>query len=79
MYHYHMPYHTIIQLALTCQLFAPSTLRVTFETEGQGKFTKEEINEIVARDASGKVIELRLPQKVVLIANHQVRVFYPDM
>ncbi|KAH7924889.1 hypothetical protein BV22DRAFT_1034681 [Leucogyrophana mollusca] len=54
------------------QLFAPTRLSITFETEGQGKFTEEEIQRIVERDASGKVTALRLPTKSVIIANHQV-------
>lgn len=54
------------------QLFAPTTLRITFETEGLGKFASEEIEEVAVRDASGTVVELRLPKKMVIIANHQV-------
>ncbi|KAI6158758.1 hypothetical protein EDD17DRAFT_1779270 [Pisolithus thermaeus] len=37
-----------------------------------GKFTLEEIQQIVRRDASGKVIALNLPPKLVIISNHQV-------
>ena len=55
-----------------CQVFAPTKLRITFETEGIGAFTAEQIEEIVVRDQSGKVSELRLPPKMVIIANHQV-------
>ncbi|KIJ68231.1 hypothetical protein HYDPIDRAFT_24530 [Hydnomerulius pinastri MD-312] len=54
------------------QWFAPTRLSITFETEGQGKFTEEEIQRIVERDASGKVIALHLPSKSVIISNHQV-------
>ncbi|EJC98701.1 acyltransferase-domain-containing protein [Fomitiporia mediterranea MF3/22] len=57
---------------LMCQLFAPTSLRVTFETEGIGAFTPEQVEQIVVRDASGKVVELRLPPKMVIIANHQI-------
>ncbi|KAL5536028.1 hypothetical protein ACEPAF_4122 [Sanghuangporus sanghuang] len=57
---------------LMCQLFAPTTLRVTFETDGLGAFTPEQIQQIVVRDSSGKVVELRLPPKMVIIANHQI-------
>lgn len=54
------------------QLFAPTSLRVTFETEGLGKFTAEEIEDIAVYDSSGIVIELCLPKKMVIVANHQV-------
>lgn len=55
------------------QWFAPTKLSITFETEGQGKFTEEEIQSIVERDVSGKIIALHLPSKCVIISNHQVR------
>lgn len=55
------------------QWFAPTKLSITFETESQGKFTEEEVQNIVARDAAGKVIGLHLPSKCVIISNHQVR------
>ena len=56
------------------QWFAPTKVSITFETEGQGKFTEEEIRNVVERDASGKVVALRLPSKCVIVSNHQVRV-----
>ncbi|KAL4267625.1 Phospholipid/glycerol acyltransferase domain-containing protein [Pleurotus pulmonarius] len=59
-------------LILACQWFAPTTLRITFEEQGQGRLTESEIDQIVARDESGKVIGLKLPKKSVLIANHQM-------
>ena len=46
---------------------------IVLETEGQGAFSPEEIEGLVQRDGSGKVIALGLPKKTVLIANHQVR------
>lgn len=55
-----------------CQWFAPTKLVVTFETEGQGRFSDEEIQKLIQRDETGRVIALNLPQKTVLIANHQV-------
>lgn len=55
-----------------CQLFGPTTLRITFESEGLGAFTKEDVERYVLRDANGEVSELRLPKKLVIIANHQV-------
>jgi hypothetical protein len=54
------------------QLFAPSKLVITFETEGQGKFSSLEIENIAVRNANGEVIGLHLPNKSVIIANHQV-------
>ena len=58
---------------LMCQWFAPTKLVVTFETEGQGRFSPEELRGLVERDETGRVIRLHLPKKTVLIANHQVR------
>lgn len=55
-----------------CQWFAPTKLRVTFETQGSGKFSKEEIERIVVKNAKGEVAFLNLPTKFVLTANHQV-------
>ncbi|EKM83713.1 hypothetical protein AGABI1DRAFT_32690 [Agaricus bisporus var. burnettii JB137-S8] len=54
-----------------CQWFAPTELRVTFETQGLGKFSKEEIERIVVKNVNGTVT-LNLPTKFVLTANHQV-------
>ncbi|THH10539.1 hypothetical protein EW145_g1245 [Phellinidium pouzarii] len=58
-------------ITLACQLFAPTTLRVTFETDGIGAFSLEEIENVVERDASGNIVRLCLPKKLVIIANHQ--------
>jgi hypothetical protein len=55
------------------QWFAPTRLVVTFEKDGQGRFTQEDIDRIIVRDNSGKVVGLDLPKKSVFIANHQVR------
>lgn len=57
---------------LMSQWFAPTKLVVSFEQEGQGRFTEEQIAQVVERDAKGRVVGLRLPQRAVLIANHQV-------
>ncbi|KAG2146540.1 acyltransferase-domain-containing protein [Suillus bovinus] len=54
------------------QWFAPTRLSITFERVGPGKFSEDEIKHIVERDASGRVVALRLPSKTVVIANHQV-------
>ena len=59
-------------IVLTTQLFGPTTMVVSFEREGLGRFTPEELERLVVRDDAGKVIALNLPQKAVLIANHQV-------
>lgn len=56
-----------------CQFFAPTTLKITFETEGIGAFTEKEAEQLVRRNVSGEVVELVLPKKMVIIANHQVR------
>ena len=53
-----------------CQWFAPSTIRVTFEKEGMGKLVDLDI---VRRDEQGDFDYLDLPQRFVLIGNHQVR------
>ena len=55
-----------------CSWFAPTNLVITFETKGAGKFTQEEVEKLVEKDAQGN-ISLNLPAKSVLIANHQVR------
>lgn len=60
---------------LMCQWFAPTKLSVTFETEGKGRFTPEEIEDAVIRGPRGELLSLNLPTKFVLIANHQVRHF----
>lgn len=57
---------------LASQWFAPTKLVVTFEQDAEGRFTDEQIQEIVQRDPAGKVVGLDLPQRAVLIANHQV-------
>ena len=61
-----------LPIVLMCQWFAPTKLRITFETQGLGSFTPEQINSYIIRDADGKVIALDLPTKFILIANHQV-------
>ena len=57
---------------MTCSWFAPTNLVITFETKGPGKFTQEELEQLVEKDSKGK-ISLNLPTKSVLIANHQVK------
>ncbi|KAI0047800.1 acyltransferase-domain-containing protein [Auriscalpium vulgare] len=58
-------------LILMCQWFAPTRLVVTFEQEGPGALTEEQIKDVVQHDDSGRV-QLNLPQKAVIIANHQM-------
>ena len=61
------------------QVFAPTTFRITFETEGAGKFTPEEVENIVIRDKkTHEVIGIDLPDKMVFIANHQVCHYEPS-
>ncbi|KAH7883775.1 acyltransferase-domain-containing protein [Phlebopus sp. FC_14] len=57
---------------LSNQWFAPTRLSITFESQGLGKFTQEDVQNIVERDASGKVVALHLPSKSVITANHQI-------
>jgi hypothetical protein len=57
---------------LMCQWFAPTKLAITFETEGMGALTKEDIDRYIIKDENGNPIALDLPTKFVLIANHQV-------
>ncbi|KAI0094604.1 acyltransferase-domain-containing protein [Irpex rosettiformis] len=59
-------------IVLVSQLFAPTTLAVTFQREGSGSFTDQEIERVVGRDSSGRVVSLHLPERAVLIANHQM-------
>jgi len=47
-------------------------LIVSFEREGRGRFTDDELEKIVVRNRTGRVVELRLPRKAVLIPNHQI-------
>lgn len=61
---------------LMCQWFAPTKLKVTFETEGKGKFNAEDVERLVVRNKSGEVAYLNLPTKFVLISNHQVRCLF---
>jgi len=57
---------------LMCQMFAPTQLSITFETEGKGRFTAEEIERVAMRNAAGDVVSLNLPTRFVLISNHQI-------
>ncbi|KAJ7492889.1 acyltransferase-domain-containing protein [Mycena latifolia] len=59
-------------LILMCQWFAPTKLVISFEREGKGSFTPEQIEQIVIKDENGQVVYLDLPTKFILIANHQV-------
>ncbi|KAI0321680.1 acyltransferase-domain-containing protein [Amylostereum chailletii] len=59
-------------LVLMCHWFSPARLIVTFEGDGPGAFSQEELLDLVVRDKKGAVTALNLPQKSVLIANHQV-------
>ncbi|KAF7982033.1 hypothetical protein HWV62_30292 [Athelia sp. TMB] len=57
---------------LTTQWFAPTTLRLTFETAGQGALSPAQLETLVERDAAGRVVRLRLPEQSVLVSNHQM-------
>ncbi|QRV83363.1 acyltransferase [Ceratobasidium sp. AG-Ba] len=52
-------------LVLMCQWFAPTSLVITCEG-GNG------IEDVVVRDETGRVTELRLPPQVVMMPNHQI-------
>ncbi|KAF8272976.1 acyltransferase-domain-containing protein [Lactarius quietus] len=59
-------------LILMSQCFAPTRLTITFELHGPGAFSQDEIDNIAVRGSDGHVLSLRLPQKSILVANHQV-------
>ena len=52
-------------------------MHITFEREGPGAFTDEELDTMLTRDARGKISGLNLPKRAVLISNHQVRAQHP--
>lgn len=66
-------YFLTSMVVLSFQWFAPSKLVVTFEREGPGAFTDDEVEGLVVKNTKGRVVKLNLPHKSVLIANHQVR------
>jgi hypothetical protein len=55
-----------------CQWFAPTKVIVTFERDGIGKFSDEDLERHVLKNTKGEVVGLDFPTKFVLIANHQV-------
>lgn len=57
------------------QIFGPTTLLISFETEGVGALSQEAVERIAVRDKTGRVVGLRLPQKAAVIANHQASGF----
>jgi 1-acyl-sn-glycerol-3-phosphate acyltransferase len=59
-------------IVLLCQLCAPTEFSFTFETEGPGAFTQQEIADVVVRDERGHIVSLNLPDKSVFISNHQM-------
>ena len=52
-------------------------MHITFEREGPGAFTDEELDSMLNRDARGKISGLNLPKRAVLISNHQARAHHP--
>lgn len=66
------PLRNLMSSVLMSQWFAPTKLVVTFETQGMGRFTPEEIDLCLIKDNDGNPVALNLPTKFVLIANHQV-------
>lgn len=59
-------------VVLMCQWFAPTKLIVSFERDGIGKFSDEDLERYVLKNTKGEVVGLDFPTKFVLIANHQV-------
>lgn len=59
-------------MILMSQWFAPTRLSITFEKEGLGRFSDEQIEQTIVRNTDGKVVALKLPTKSILIANHQM-------
>jgi hypothetical protein len=57
-----------------CQWFAPTKLVISFEREGKGRFTAEEIDALVVKGENGEVASLNLPTKFILIGNHNVSI-----
>ena len=60
-------------IVLMSQWFAPTSLSISFEKEGMGGLTDQEIESMLVKDDSGRVVGLQFPNKLVIIANHQVR------
>lgn len=64
-------------LVIMCQWFAPTKMHITFEREGPGAFTDEELETMLTLDSRGRVSSLNLPKRAVLISNHQARAPFP--
>jgi hypothetical protein len=58
---------------LMSQWFGPTRLIITFQLDGPGAFSQDEIDNIAVRGRDGRVSSLNLPRKCILVANHQVR------
>lgn len=54
-------------LVFICQFFAPTRFVITYEGDNITEDT------LFTKDSSGKVIKVNLPDKLVIMANHQVR------
>lgn len=67
------PHLSLAFSVLVTQWFAPTRMSITFEREGLGRFTEQEIEQVVVRNMDGEVVALNLPSKSILVANHQVR------
>ena len=51
---------------LVTQLFAPTSFVITYEGP-------DDVDSVLERDAAGQIVRINLPQKLVIMANHQVR------
>jgi hypothetical protein len=60
-----------VRAVLMSQWFAPTQIHLTFEREGQGCLTAEQIENTLVREGD-TVVGLRLPTQSIMIANHQV-------
>lgn len=53
-------------VVLMSQWFAPTKLVITYEGS-------EPVEDVLERDADGNVTRIHLPEKLIIMANHQVR------
>ncbi|PFH54662.1 hypothetical protein AMATHDRAFT_185394 [Amanita thiersii Skay4041] len=59
-------------LILMCHWFAPTKIKVTFETKGKGSFSQEHVSRLIRTYYDCNAGFLDLPKKFILTANHQI-------
>jgi len=64
--------HYLLFTVLITQLFAPTSFHVTFETDGMGALSLDDIVFMAKKDSDGNLVGLNLPRKFVFTSNHQV-------